>query len=360
MKLPDRNYRPPKPAGGIEYPWSQAPHDGEVTRIADGVSWIRMPLPFALDHINLWILDDGHGWTVIDSGFGLPEISRLWETLLDGALAARKVTRLIVTHFHPDHFGQAGWLARRFAVPLWMPRTEWLTGTLLFADEQSRISSRQAEFFRVHGLPEAQCERMRMRGNVYRKVITPPPESYVRIKKGDVLDINGLEWRVITGTGHAPEHACLYCAERGLLISGDQVLPGISPNVTLHASEPDSDPLADFLRTMDELRDLPDDVLVLPSHGFPFRGLSSRLEWLAQHHAERLERVSEHCARPRTAADLLSVLFEREMDPHQLGFAMGESLAHAYHLVKMGRLSRLDGDGVISFVRLAQASSTRP
>ncbi len=351
MMFPQRNYRPPRPADGIEYPWHRAPHDGEATWVVDGISWIRMPLPFALDHINLWVLDDGPGWTVVDSGFGSPEISKLWEVLFNGVLAGKSIVRLIVTHFHPDHFGQAGWLTTRFSAPLWMARTEWLTGTMLFADRQGRIAGRQAEFFHAHGLPRALYERMKERGNVYCKAITPPPDNFQRIRNGEVLSINGSAWRVITGTGHAPEHVCLYCEDKNLLISGDQVLPGISPNVTLHAAEPESDPLADFFRTMEVLSALPEDVLVLPSHGFPFRGLHVRLEWLARHHADRLELVWEHCAAPRTAADLLSVLFERQMDPHQLGFAMGESLAHAYHLVKTGRLQRLDENGTVHFVR---------
>jgi len=317
-----------------------------------GVLWSRMPLPFALDHINLWLLADGEGWVAVDTGIADEGTKSLWDEVLAKCTGGRPLNRLISTHFHPDHFGLAGWLVERTGAPLLMTQTEWLTAALHHHDVLAREAGAQAAFFARHGLTGPHLEALASRGNRYRSLTSEPPEGFTRISDGEELEIGGRVWRVIVGTGHAPEHACLYCRELSLLIAGDQVLPKITPNVTLHASQPEANPLADFLDSLERLARLPVDTLVLPSHGLPFRGLHDRLGQMRDHHHRRLERVLAACETPRSAADLLTVLFNRELDTHQVMFAMGESLAHLAWLVHQGGLHSTQGPGgIVTFGR---------
>lgn len=338
------------PLASPRYAFEQPPEVGTGLEVAPGVSWLRMPLPFALDHINLWLLEDGDGFTIVDTGIAREEVKSAWRALFSGLMSNRAVTRVVSTHFHPDHFGLAGWLTEVLNAPLWMTRSEWLTGSLLYADADGRVSDAQVAMFRQHGLDNARLEALAQRGNAYRRVLSTPPASYRRIADGERLLIGGCEWTVIVGRGHAPEHACLYCAEKGVLISGDQVLPKISPNVSLSAMEPSADPLREYLDSVDRLSALPEEVLVLPSHDLPFFGLRARIEALKKHHAERLDRLEEFCRTPRTAAETLDVLFRRKLDAHQIMFAMGESLSHLVYLEGSGRLRRaLDPKGIVRF-----------
>jgi glyoxylase-like metal-dependent hydrolase (beta-lactamase superfamily II) len=336
-----------------DYAFDAAPAPGPVTEVADGVLWLRMPLPFALDHINLWALADGDGWTLVDTGINRDETKELWRDLFAGPLAGRPAGRLICTHFHPDHFGLAGWLCGEHGIGLTMTRAEWTMGTMIRLDTEGAFSRSMADFYRGHGLGEEWTGPLAARGNMYATRVDLPPNSYLRIVDGDEIDIGGRVWRVIVGTGHAPEHACLYCADLGVLISGDQVLPRITSNVSVWASEPDADPLADFLGSLDRFRGLPEDTLVLPSHGLPFRGLDGRLDDLARHHDDRLAEVAEACPDWRSAADIVPVLFRRELDGHQMTFAMGESIAHLAYLEAQGRLASGRGDDGIMRYRVA-------
>jgi len=331
-------------AGTIEYARHDAPEPARLEPIADGVWWLRMPLPFALDHINLWLLEDGDAWTIVDTGIGLDEVRALWEQLLAGPMGGRPVRRIVVTHFHPDHFGLAGWLHERTGARLAMTRGEFLTGSLIQADADHRYSDLQVAFFRRHGLDEARLAPLARRGNVYRRVVTPPPARYRRLVDGETFRVGEHHWQVAIGTGHAPEHACLHCPSLGVLIAGDQILPRITPNVSLQAMEPEADPLRQFLDSVERFSALPADALVLPSHGLPFRGLHARLAELRAHHLARLDELAEACDRPRTAAELIPVLFRRRLDSHQVMFAMGESLSHLVYLTTEGRLVRLPGD----------------
>ncbi len=340
------------PAAAVSYAFDEAPGPGSCIAVAPGVLWLRMPLPFALDHINLWLLEDGDGFTIVDTGIARDEVKSAWQALFSGFMDHRPVKRLICTHFHPDHFGLAGWLTEVLNVPLWMTRSEWLTGCMLYGDIDGRVASAQVALFEGHGLDNDRLQTMARRGNTYRRVVAAPPASYRRIADGDRLEIDGCEWRVIIGRGHAPEHACLYCADKGVLISGDQILPKISPNVSLSAIEPDADPLNEYLQSLKPFSALPEDTLVLPSHNFPFYGLHERIRALTAHHEERLDRLAEFCLSPRTAAETLKVLFRRELDAHQIMFAMGESLSHLVYLEGKGRLQRsLDGDGIVRFAQ---------
>jgi len=341
---------PPKPPAGMDYPFPERPQPGGLVEVGPGVFWLRMPLPFALDHINLWLLEDGDGWTIVDTGICRDEVKALWRELLAGPMAGRPVKRVIVTHFHPDHVGLAGWLAAELAVAVWMSQTEWLMAALLHGDELGEVAGRQVAFYRRHGLAEDWLEPVAARGNAYRKRVSAPPPAYRRIVEGEVIDVGGRGWRVIVGTGHAPEHACLYCESLGILISGDQILPKITPNVSVFATEPDANPLKLYLDSLQRFRPLPAGTLVLPSHGLPFLGLSARLDHLRVHHDARLDEVLAACTAPRSAAEIIPVLFRRTLDSHQITFAMGESLAHLAYLSAVGRLRQEHGaDGVVRF-----------
>ncbi len=333
-----------------EYAFDQSPSPARVIEVADGVLWLRMPLPFALDHINLWVLADGDGWTIVDTGIRRDETINLWCELFAEPLASRRAQRLICTHFHPDHFGLAGWLSREHGLPLTMTRGEWIMGRMLCLDGEGAFTRAMAEFFASHGLSDKWTTPLASRGNVYATRVETPPASFIRIVNDEQIEIGGRSWRVIVGTGHAPEHATLYCRDLGVLISGDQILPRITSNIGVWASEPESNPLADFLGSLDRFRDLPRDTLVLPSHGRPFRGLHGRLDELVEHHDQRLDDVVAACTDSKTAADILPVLFRRELDGHQMVFAMGESIAHLSYLVADGRLTRTrDADGLFRF-----------
>ena len=330
----------------LVYPHPHPIDAGTALTVAPGIIWLRMPLPFQLNHINLWLLEDGDGWTMVDTGLANDETRALWEKLFETTLAGKPITRLICTHFHPDHMGLASWLTERWGIEMWTTQGEWAVGRLLSVDHTAAFIDGQVAFYRRSGLSEDLLEVVRERGNVYAERVVPIPVAYHRIRDGQTISIGGRAWQVITGTGHAVEHAALYCAEAGVLISGDQVLPRISPVVAVWPSDPAADPLDDFLTSLDRYRPLPDTTFVLPSHGLPFSGLHARLDELAHHHDQRLDKTLGFCAEPATAADVLRRLFTRDLDAHQLLFAVGESLAHIHYLMAHGRIlcdTRADG-----------------
>jgi len=331
-------------SSSLDYPISHPPEPGRLTEVAPGISWLRMPLPFALDHINLWVLEDGSdGMALVDCGVSDDITRTLWTELFDGPLHGRRATRLIATHFHPDHIGLAGWLTERLDVELTTTLSEWLFGRMLWLETGDDYASNQADFYRRLGLDPAFCDDVGQSGNTYRCRIDAVPPRFEAIGEDDILTIGGRNWRAIIGGGHSPEHLCLYCAEAGVLISGDQVLPRISPIVGVWPQQPDEDPLTAFLDSLARLRCLPEDTLVLPSHGLPFLGLHSRIDDLAAHHAERLERTCESVVTPATVAEVMRVLFPRSMEPHQLVFAAGETMAHLSHLARQGEIVRETG-----------------
>lgn len=332
-------------------PFPEPPAPGAALEVASGVYWLRMPLPFALDHVNLWLLEDGGGWTAVDCGFALDETRAAWRQIFAGPMRGRPMRRLIVTHHHPDHLGLAAWLADRWGAETLMTAREWRAARAAFegvtTDPEAWIA-----FFRGHGLAERHDASIRSRGPTYLRGVPELPASVDHMGEGDELAIDRRSWRVIVGRGHAPAHASLFCRELNVLIAGDQILPRITPNISVRHYEPEGDPLGLYLASLEQFHALPADTLVLPSHDLPFVGLSARLDGLLRHHEARLETVLAACAEPISAAELIPHLFKRKLDAHGLSFAMGESLAHAHYLLHRGRLERIEGaDGIYRFVR---------
>jgi glyoxylase-like metal-dependent hydrolase (beta-lactamase superfamily II) len=330
------------------YPFAAPPAPGAAVEVADRVLWLRLPLPMALDHINVWALRDGDGWTIVDTGVETPQGTGAWEAAFAGPLEGRPVVRVICTHMHPDHVGLAGWLTERFGCRLWMTRLEYVTCRMLLVDTGPAPQS-AARFYREAGWTEAQIERWRSRYGLFARGVSRFPDSYRRIEAGETIGVGADVWRVVGGDGHSPEHACLLRESDGLLISGDQVLPRISSNVSVWPTEPDADPLGDWLESLARLKAaLPDDALVLPSHGEPFRGLHLRLDALARGHRRALDRLERLLGEPRRAVDVFGALFARTVDDGLLGMATGEALAHLNRLEREGRAEKTVGpDGVV-------------
>jgi glyoxylase-like metal-dependent hydrolase (beta-lactamase superfamily II) len=344
----------PQSAQLPQFPHPTPPAPGETLAVAPGVHWLRMPLPFALDHINLWLLEDEHdgrpAWTIVDTGYGLAEVQALWQQILDRLDAP--VTRIVVTHFHPDHVGLAQWLQEKTGAPVWMTAGEYLTAHAVFHETSGHGTQPMLDQFRRHGLGGERLAALAKRANSYARGVPALPHTYRRLLDGDALSIGGRSWRVRVGYGHSPEHASLYCADNGVLISGDMLLPKISTNISVFAVTPAADSLAQYLDSLDRYGDLPAATLALPSHGLPFRGIHARVAAQHAHHAERLDVLAAACGEPKSAADLLATLFPRELDTHQVMFAMGEAIAHLNRLEYAGTLVREDGeDGVVRFVR---------
>ncbi|MEW9897897.1 MBL fold metallo-hydrolase [Chitinivorax sp. PXF-14] len=321
----------------------QLPAAGTCLQVADGVYWLRMPLPFALDHINLWLLRDGEGWAIVDTGYGKPATRELWEQVFAHGLEGRPVTRVLLTHNHPDHIGNADWLAQRWNAPVWASEGEFLQAHLVWHDLAGFNKTHMVEQYRAHGVDEALLQLLATRGNSYRWGVPSLPATFRRIMPHSVIEVDGCDWHVIVGYGHSPEHVALYCEQKGVLISGDMLLPTISTNVGVWATEPDGDPLKAFLSSIRHFLPLPADTLVLPSHGRPFKGIQARVAALEAHHADRLEVLRQFCAEPRQTIETLQVLFGRELDAYQLFFAMGEAIAHLNHLMHRGQLVRETG-----------------
>lgn len=336
----------------LHYPFPEVPAPGRLMEVANGVYWLRMPLPFALDHINLWLLKDADGWTIVDCGYATDAVKDLWERIFSDYLDGKPVKRVIVTHYHPDHLGLGAWLMRRFQVDLWIAQAEFLSAHLAWAGAAGYNKTSLTDLFHRHGLGGEALEAFHARGNRYRIGVPEIPSSFRRIMDREIIEIDGNEWRVIAGYGHAPEHSALFCDSLRVLISGDMVLPRISTNVSVWAVEPDGNPLRLFLESLRRYRDLPAETLVLPSHGNVFRGVHTRITQLELHHEHQLFALSAACEEPRCAAEILPVLFDRVLDTQQTFFAMGEAIAHLNYLMYRQQFERSAGpDGIYRFVR---------
>lgn len=333
---------------GLTYPFGGAePASGGVFQVAAGIDWVRLHIPGPLKHVNCWLLADTDGDALVDTGMNTAEARDAWKAVFEGPKAGTRVTRMIGTHFHPDHIGLAGWMCDHHAAPLIMTRSEWLTARMLAADARDSIPQEMLVFWRGAGWDAAQIDHATAKGWAgFRKIITPLPLSYTRIEDGDTLTIGARDWRIVTGSGHSPEHACLYDEASGILIAGDQVLPRISPNVSLGVTEPNADPLSEWFASIAKLKTLPKDLLVLPGHGDPFTGLHTRLDAMDREHRERLDELAVFLAEPRRAVDCFGRPFRRAIGPDVLGMATGEALAHLRRLEVEGRAVRDTQDGV--------------
>lgn len=349
----------------IHYPLGDVlPAEGATLQVAPGVRWVRMGLPFALDHINLWLLRDRQpdaggalidGWTIVDCCIDSAATRAQWEQIFANCLEGLPVLRVIVTHMHPDHIGLAHWLCERWNARLWISATDYNVARVAVYDPQGFGGEAGADFYALHGAQDPSfLAHVRGRASYFPTLVPALPTRFHRLMDGDILNIGGRAWRCISGYGHAPEHMALFCAELTTLISGDMVLPRISTNVSVHASEPEANPLQLFLDSLLRYLDLPESTLVLPSHGKPFTGLATRIAQLQDHHRERLEEILQ-AARDHalSAADTLPILFKRKLDTHQMTFAMGEALAHLHYLWMEGKLERFLDQGDVQRFRAA-------
>jgi len=346
---------PDHPRPKLTYPFDDPPKvGGDVREVAPGVKWLRMPLGGALGFINVWAIEDfcenggDAAWAIVDTGMGGTATRDAWRAAFQGALAGRGVSRVFVTHMHPDHIGMAGYLTRKFDAKLWITRLEFVTCRSLAADTGREAPADAMRFFKAAGWDEDALDIYKARFGGFGRGLHALPDSFHRLNDGDEIEIGGRIWRVVVGSGHSPEHACLYCPELKLMISGDQVLPKISSNVSVFPTEPDGDPLTDWLTSLARIKGkIPDDVLVLPAHNDPFHGLHARIDHLISGHERGLERLLKLIAEPKRVTDVFHVLFRRVIDQNLLGLATGESLAHLNCLIARGQATRTrDANGV--------------
>jgi glyoxylase-like metal-dependent hydrolase (beta-lactamase superfamily II) len=328
----------------IRYPFDTPPAEGRATEIAPGVLWMRLPLPMALDHVNVYALDDGDGWTVIDTGFDSRRSRAIWGALLAGPMGGRPVKRVVVTHHHPDHVGLAGWFKAQGA-ELVTTRTAWLFARMLVLDEQALPAPESIEFFRRAGMEPALLEkRAAERPFNFCDMVAPLSAGFTRIVEGDVIVMGGRNWRVRIGHGHAPEHATFWSMDDDLVLGGDQLLPSISANIGVYATEPEADPLAEWMASCRLFQNhATESQLVLPGHKLPFTGLPLRLTQMIENHEGALGRLTVHLDQPRTAAECFPPLFKRSIGAPEYGLALVEAVAHLNHLLRQGRVTRVMG-----------------
>lgn len=326
--------------GALHFPWPDAPATGEVRRIGDGLLWMRVPLPFQLNHVNIYLLEDAEGWAVIDTGIDDDVTRGAWERILSGPLAGQRITRVFATHFHPDHIGLAGWLCRRFDAPLICSQTTYLSSQAISLDPESFASQRHLKFYARHGLPQETAAMVASDGHAYLRMVSELPETFVRRVDGDIIDIGGRRLEVIGCDGHAPEQLTLHDRAARIYLAGDQVIAKITPNISVWAVDPDGDPLGLFLRSLARIADGVDsDSLVLPGHRLPFRGIDTRCRQIIAHHEMRCDLMLEALrAGPRSVGELVPALFPQKLDAHQLGFAFSETHAHVNYLAENGKL----------------------
>ena len=339
-------------AEALRYPWENHPGPDQVVEIMPGLLWVRLKLPFRLNHVNIYLLADGDGWAMVDSGFGNEETIAAWTALFEGPLAHVKISRLIVTHSHPDHVGLAGWVIGRFDCPLYMSQVEYLQS--VYHQNRGTEERKQAQrlFFRRHGMDESLTDKLLGRGQEYLQRVSTLPASYRRISHGDEISIGTRRFKVITGGGHALDQVMLYCAADKLFLAADQVLSKISPNVSVWAVEPEQNSLGEYLASLASLTTtLPYDLLVLPGHGVPFYGLKTRIKQLADHHEDRCRLIADACRETsKTSRELEPVVYHKHvLDEHQMGFAAGELIAHVNYMLVEGRLGSEEVDGVLRF-----------
>lgn len=326
---------------GIRYPWETPPETGAAIEVAEGILWLRLPLPMTLDHVNIYALDEGDHWTLVDCGVYSKKSVAIWENLLAGPLKGKPVQRILLTHHHPDHVGAAGWFMERGAM-LWASRTAWALSRMLILDVEAEATPQAKQFWRRAGMNEAiYAKRCSERPFNFADISHRLPVGYQRLQQGDTISAAGRTWDVHVGNGHAPEHLTFWCKEEALVLSGDQILPSISPNIGVMPSEPNADPLAEWLESCHRFSELArEDQLILGGHKLPFRGAPTRMRQLIENHEGALRRLLKHLDTPKTAVDCFPPLFKRSIDEGTYGLAMVEAVAHLNHLLTQGLVSR--------------------
>lgn len=326
----------------IRYPWRDEPEAGKAIEVAEGVLWLRLPLPMALDHVNVFALDDGGGWTIIDTGFNSRRLREVWQMCLEGPLAGKPVTRVLVTHHHPDHVGLAGWFQATQGAELWTTRTAWLMSRMLTLDVQESPTEETLAFYRAAGMNAAEyARRASERPFNFADAVAPMPLGFRRIAEGDVIRAGGRDWDVRIGHGHAPEHATLWSRDDNLVLGGDQLLPSISPNLGVYATEPDADPVGAWLDSCEKFAALAEARhLVLPGHKLPYTGLPTRLRQLIENHHSALARLRMHLHMPHTAEGCFQPLYRRDIGKGEYGLALVEAVGHLNHLHHAGLVTR--------------------
>lgn len=321
----------------INYPFLTPPITGQTIEIVDGLYWLRLPLPFSPGHVNCYLLADGDGFYIVDTGMLGDETQSIWRHYLQlGILKDKQIKGVIVTHLHPDHIGQAGWLVKSCDSKLLMTESEYNFAQHLLEMETDQISDEVRLFYTKLGL-----DKDILSGGTpfsYPKKVEVLPNSYQVMRDGDQIKIGGRVWKVIVGRGHSPEHLCLCCDEHNLLIAGDQVISTITSNVSVWPNLPESNPMALWLQTIDTLMNVSDATLVLPAHTLPFFGLHQRLIELKSHHENHFLALEQACSSPQLIVNILPVLFERKLAKRVLYLAVGECLAHLHYLIGVGRM----------------------
>jgi glyoxylase-like metal-dependent hydrolase (beta-lactamase superfamily II) len=355
---PPRPTTPPAPDEGLRFPLADPPAYGHVVTVRDGILWARVPLPYQLDHVNIYFLRDGAGWAVIDTGIQTEAAIAAWEALLTGPMQGAQISRVIVTHYHPDHIGLAGWLCRRFDAPLLTSLSTYMSSKVISLAHDEKALRQHFDFYISHGMSAEVAGVVAIQGTEYLQRVADLPHTFLRLLMPDTLEIGGRSFRVLSGDGHAAEQIMLYSEDERLLFAADQVIEKISPNVSVYAGEPHGDPLGHFLRSLRMLRaEIPDDVLVLPGHRRPFVGLHARCATLEAHHEERCDLIRAACAtRDCSVAELVPALFPRPLDPHQMSFAFTETLAHVNRLIRRGEIVATKADGRVLHRSTGQAA----
>jgi len=328
--------------GALRYPFEEPPAEGETIEVAPGILWLRMPLPMKLDHVNCYVLDEGDSWTLIDTGFDSKRSRAIWGALLVGPLAGKPVSRVLVTHHHPDHIGLAGWFQTEHGAELITTRTAWLMARMLTLDVQTQATSETLAYWRSAGMdPSTYAARQVERPFNFCDVVAPLPLGFRRIKEGDAIKMAGRTWDVRIGNGHAPEHATLWSRDKTLVIGGDQLLASISANLGVYATEPDADPVAEWLEACERLKPLArDSQLVLPGHKLPFTGLPTRMRQMIDNHHGALDRLLAALVQPMVAVECFDVMFKRKIGAGEYGLALVEAMAHLNHLYQRGEVTR--------------------
>lgn len=326
----------------LDYPHGdQIPEGASVIKVAEGIYWARLPLPWSLDHINVYLLDEGDGWTVVDTGSQGKKGMAIWEQLEADFMGGKPIRNVVATHLHPDHLGLAGWLVERHDAEFYITQTEYLLAQHLWLSASPEMPKEEMEFLFKAGVSRSFEEQMKAAGfGHFQKGVYRLPFSFNRMEDGSLVKLGGRTWRVVVGRGHSPEHACLWCLEDNIFISGDQILPQITSNVSVYSREPRANPLAHWLSSLDRMRGVSGDPLVLPSHGKVFVGLHKRLDSLIDSHLRKLKQLHEWCAEARKPVETFPALFRRKITGFDFFMALGEAIAHLHLLESIGLLER--------------------